>query len=315
MIQNIQAPIIYPESDGKPLSDNTKQFELITVIQGNIDSLVPDFVAGNLSWFPVEKQTNLNVAPDVMVVFGRPKGHRRSYRQWEEGNIPPQVTFEIASPSNTRQELEEKKLEFYNTYGVEEYYLYDPEKLHLMGWIRRGGELQPIVSMLGWVSPRLGIRFEMIDNDLKLFKPNGEAFATYRELTERARRAEALVVIERQRVEVERQRAETERQKAETERQRAQEAEAKATESEQLKQFEQQRADSERQRAREAEAKARESEQQKQFEHQRADSEQQRADSEQQRADSEQQRAREAEAKVAQLEAKLAQLGIDPNQL
>ena len=40
-IMHIQAPIIYPESDGKPLSDNTKQFELITVIQGNIDSLVP----------------------------------------------------------------------------------------------------------------------------------------------------------------------------------------------------------------------------------------------------------------------------------
>ena len=286
-IMHIQAPIIYPESDGKPLSDNTKQFELITVIQGNIDSLVPDFVAGNLSWFPVEKETTINVAPDVMVVFGRPKGHRRSYRQWEEGNIPPQVTFEIASPSNTRQELEQKKLEFYNTYGVEEYYLYDPDRLHLMGWIRRGEQLQPIVSMLGWVSPRLGIRFEMIDNDLKLFKPNGEVFATYRELTERARRAEARVEIERQRVEVERQ--------------RAQEAETRATESEQLKQFEQQRADNEQQRAREAEAKARESEQQKQFE--------------QQRADNEQQRAREAEAKIAQLEAKLAQLGIDPNQL
>ena len=179
-IMHIQAPIIYPESDGKPLSDNTKQFELITVIQGNIDSLVPDFVAGNLSWFPVEKETTINVAPDVMVVFGRPKGHRRSYRQWEEGNIPPQVTFEIASPSNTRQELEQKKLEFYNTYGVEEYYLYDPEKLHLKGWIRRGGQLQPIVSMLGWVSPRLGIRFEMIDNDLKLFKPMGK----YLQLTE-----------------------------------------------------------------------------------------------------------------------------------
>ena len=241
MIQHIQAPIIYPESDGKPLSDNTKQFELITVIQGNIDTIVLDFVAGNLSWFPVEMQTEINVAPDVMVVFGRPKGHRRSYRQWEEGNIPPQVTFEIASPSNSRQELEQKKLEFYNTYGVEEYYLYDPDRLHLMGWIRWGGELQPIVSMLGWVSPRLGIRFEMIDHDLKLFKPNGEAFATYRELTERARRAEALVEIERQRVELE-------RQQAETERQRAREAETKARESEQQKLFEQQR-------AREAEAK------------------------------------------------------------
>ena len=281
MIQQISAPpIIYPESDGKPLSDNTKQFELITVIQGNLDTLVPDFVAGNLSWFPIEKQTGINVAPDVMVVLGRPKGHRRSYRQWEEENIPPQVTFEIASPSNTRQELEGKKLEFYDTYGVQEYYLYDPDRLHLKGWIRQGKQLQPIVSMWGWVSPRLGIRFERIDNDLKLFKPNGEAFATYRELTERARRAEARAEIERQRAEL---------------------AEVRARESEQLKQFEQQRADSERQRAREAEAKARESEQLKQFE--------------QQRADSERQRAQEAEAKAAHLAAKLVELGINPDDL
>ena len=134
--------------------------------------------------------------------------------------------------------------------------------------------------MLGWVSPRLGIRFEMINNDLKLFKPNGEAFATYRELTERARRAEALVEIERQRAEL---------------------AEVRARESEQQKQFEQQRADSERQRAREAETKVRESEQQKQFE--------------QQRAEAEQQQAREAEAKAAQLAAKLKELGINPDEL
>ena len=33
-------------------------------------------------------------APDVMVVFGRPDGERRSYKQWEEDNLAPQVVFE-----------------------------------------------------------------------------------------------------------------------------------------------------------------------------------------------------------------------------
>ena len=82
MIQ--QAPIAaidYPESDGKPLSDNTKQFELITTLQGNLDVLVPDFVAGNLLWYPVEGRRDISKSPDVMVGGGRPKGHRRSYRQ------------------------------------------------------------------------------------------------------------------------------------------------------------------------------------------------------------------------------------------
>jgi Uma2 family endonuclease len=45
------------------------------------------------------------VAPDVMVVFGRPKGERRSYRQWQEGNIAPQVVFEILSSGNTLKEM------------------------------------------------------------------------------------------------------------------------------------------------------------------------------------------------------------------
>jgi len=36
--------IVYPESDGKPLSDNTKQFELITVIHGNMAISIPWFL-------------------------------------------------------------------------------------------------------------------------------------------------------------------------------------------------------------------------------------------------------------------------------
>ena len=75
-----------------------------------------------------------------MVVFDRPKGKRRSYRQWQEDNIPPQVVFEILSYSNDTKEME-RKLEFYDTYGVEEYYLYDPESFQLDGWLRQNNHL------------------------------------------------------------------------------------------------------------------------------------------------------------------------------
>ena len=67
-----------------------------------------------------------------MVVFGRSKGERGSYRQWEEGNIAPQVVFEIISPGNRRGEMF-KKLKFYERYGGEEYYLYNPENNDLTG--------------------------------------------------------------------------------------------------------------------------------------------------------------------------------------
>jgi len=172
--------IIYPESDGKPLADNTLQFRWIVTLKGGIDALFKDdpnvFVAGDLLWYPVQGQPKIVQAPDVMVAIGRPKSDRRSYKQWEEDDISPQVVFEIASKSNTVAELEGTKHDFYQRHGVEEYYLYDPERIVLKGWLRSQDKLEPIESMLGWVSPRLGIRFEIADGELQVFHPNGDRF-------------------------------------------------------------------------------------------------------------------------------------------
>jgi Uma2 family endonuclease len=180
--------VVYPESDGKPMADNTQQFRWILVIEQNIDWLFladPNvFVAGDLLWYPVEGNNSLSAAPDTMVVFGRPKGHRGSYQQWQEDNIAPQVVFEILSPSNTRREMD-RKLLFYNNYGVEEYYLYDPYGVELSGWCRsEDGWLDRIESMLGWVSPRLGIRFEM-GEELELYRPDGVPFFSFAEINQR----------------------------------------------------------------------------------------------------------------------------------
>jgi hypothetical protein len=153
------------------------------------------------------------MAPDVMVAFGRPKGDRGSYLQWEEGGITPQVVFEIRSPGNTIAVMT-RKFRFYERHGVEEYYLYDPDTEELSGWQRQGETLEEIGSMAGWVSPRLGVRFELMSGTLQLYRPDGERFATYVELMEQREQ-------ERQRAEQERQRAEREHQRAEQERQRA----------------------------------------------------------------------------------------------
>ncbi|NEQ86008.1 MAG: Uma2 family endonuclease, partial [Moorea sp. SIO2I5] len=164
MVQQLNSTtddILYPESDGKPLADNTLQFELITTIKYGLEAQFKDdpnvFVAGDLLWYPEPGQPKINQAPDVMVVVGRPKGHRRSYKTWVEDNMNPQVVFEIASLTNTIKELEEDKLKFYQNYEVEEYYLFDPNRTKLKGWLRSAEKLEPIPQMLGWVSPRLGI--------------------------------------------------------------------------------------------------------------------------------------------------------------
>jgi hypothetical protein len=44
------------------------------------------------------------------------------------------------------------------------------------------GNLREIPEMNGWVSPRLGVRFNLSGPELKLFGPDGQPFLTYQEL-------------------------------------------------------------------------------------------------------------------------------------
>ena len=186
--------IIYPDSDGQPMADNTEQFQWIVLLKENLECLFakdPDvFVGGDLLWYPVESHPEVRVAPDVMVALGRVKGKRGSYRQWQENNQPPQVVFEILSPGNTMKEMV-KKLKFYDHYGVEEYYIYNPETNDLAGFQRQNDELTIIEQITDWVSPRLGIRFELTPETLAVYYPDGRRFLTTVELAARAERAEA----------------------------------------------------------------------------------------------------------------------------
>lgn len=185
----VEEEVFYPESDGKPMADNTRQFRYIVMIQGGLDLLFRTdpqvFVAGDLLWYPVQGRRDISTAPDTLVVFGRPKGDRGSYKQWEEAGIPPQVVFEVLSPGNRPAAMQDK-LKFYEQYGVEEYYLYDPDDGMLDGWLRQGAALYPIPAMHGWISPRLGIRFELNNGELHIFSPDGRRFETFVEQGVRA---------------------------------------------------------------------------------------------------------------------------------
>ncbi len=213
--------IDYPDSDGNPMSDNTEQYRWIVMIKENLEIIFADnpnvFVAGDLLWYPV-RYTPKRMAPDVMVAFGRPKGRRGSYKQWQEENIPPQVTFEILSPSNKdRRGLEslEDKFNFYETYGIQEYYVYDPDDLVLQGWQYTNGRFLEIDMRSPWVSPLLQVRFEWQDGkELIMYRPNGQRFLSPVELD---KRAEAAI----QRADIAEQLAEQEKLLAEAAIQRA----------------------------------------------------------------------------------------------
>ncbi len=75
----VQAPIepqlFYPDSDGKPMADNTVQYRWIVRLVANLKYLFKGqtvFVAGDLLWYPqqVTVPPAPRQAPDAMVVFG-----------------------------------------------------------------------------------------------------------------------------------------------------------------------------------------------------------------------------------------------------
>ncbi|MFO0926944.1 MAG: Uma2 family endonuclease [Gemmataceae bacterium] len=204
-------PIVYPDSDGKPIGDNTRQTECIFLIYTNLSALFAPrpnvFVACSNLWYPVEGRPDIRIDPDVYVAFGRPKGHRGSYRQWEEDDVPLTVVFEVLSPGNSPQEMRAKQL-FYEEYGVEEYYVYDPDSNHLQVLVRHGDVLRRVRSMHDHVSPRLGIRFDLTGPEMVVYRPDGEPFRTFTEIRverdaalRRADEALRMALAERQRAE------------------------------------------------------------------------------------------------------------------
>jgi Uma2 family endonuclease len=208
---NLTEDRLYPEDDGNPMSESTEQYRWIVVLKENLELLLRDradvFIAADLAWYPVQVQTPPAPcqAPDVMVVFGRSRGARRSYLQWKEANVGPQVVFEILSASNkTRKGIEamDYKFQFYEQYGVEEYYIYDPDEFTLEGWQRRGNQLVEIARMGGWVSPRLGIRFDWQPRrELVLYDPSGRQFSSFVEQGQQVEQAQQQVEQERSRAE------------------------------------------------------------------------------------------------------------------
>jgi Uma2 family endonuclease len=191
--QSSSAAILYPESDGKPMADNTKQARWMVVLFGNLSALFAEvkdvFVAMNLFWYAVQGETEERTAPDVLVVFGRPKGERGSYQQWQEGGVPVTVAFEVRSPSNTADDEADAR-DFYDRYGVEEYYIYNPDTNRLRIYTRGVESLRRVWDAKAFVSPRLGIRFDLSGPELVVRYPDGRPFLTFEELEATRKAAE-----------------------------------------------------------------------------------------------------------------------------
>ena len=194
-VNTLTAPtaLEYPDDDGLPMADNSTQFRLITTIAGNLAGLYRDradvLVGGNMLWYAREGDPSERFAPDIFVVFGRPKGDRGSYKMWVENDVPMTVVFEILSPSNSWKEMTHKVI-FYSEYGAEEFYIYDPETNDLTVYIRGKMALRRVYEVDGFVSPRMRIEFDLSGGELVLRHADGRPFLTFEELE--AKREEAV---------------------------------------------------------------------------------------------------------------------------
>jgi len=200
------------------MAENTLQYEWIVKLKTNLEHLFRHesevFIAADLLWYPIEGRPDIRRAPDVMVVFGRPKGHRGSYLQWQEDNLAPQVVIEVLSPGNRPMEMSRKQL-FYHRYGVEEYCMIEPDPAApgVMAWQRVNDVLTPVEIDTHWESPRLGIKIGIENDELVVRDPKGEIFQTAEAI--RAQNEELLAQNQAQAEEIARLREELAQQKKE----------------------------------------------------------------------------------------------------
>jgi Uma2 family endonuclease len=176
------AVVHYPDSDGKPMADNTIQFRWIQMLYAHLAAQycaeADVFVAGDHLIYPTEGENKLRQAPDVYIAYGRPKGDRGSYKVWEEGGVFPQVIFEIWSLGNRYSEMQ-SKFAFYEKHGAEEYYILYPDfPMHAEAFRREGAKLVPVAEVNGHLSPRTGLRFGLVSEELTVYGANGRPLAT-----------------------------------------------------------------------------------------------------------------------------------------
>ena len=76
-----------PESDGNPMAESDYQRPYIAYGTEILNIFFADqsqvYVSGNLLIYYEEGNPNASIAPDVFVVFNRPKGKRTSYKVWQ----------------------------------------------------------------------------------------------------------------------------------------------------------------------------------------------------------------------------------------
>ena len=180
------AEIYYPDSDGKPMADDTWQMRTMIEQFGMLDTHYmhdPNtFVAVSLLLYYTEGEPADVVAPDIFVACGVPKGHRHWYKVWVEGKAPD-FALEVSSEESAEDNLG-RNMETYARIGIPEYCVYDPKGgLHSprLQLFRLSGGVPGAYERVKWSgdtggslavpSDSLGLELRFEDDRLRLWDP------------------------------------------------------------------------------------------------------------------------------------------------
>jgi hypothetical protein len=126
------------------------------------------------------------------------------------------------------------KFDFYEEYGVEEYYVYSPEKNHLRVYLRQDRVLRRVRPVEGFVSPRLGISFDLSGPELVILRPDGQPFLTVEQLDAARRDAKQQADQAEKRADQAKQQADQAKKQADQAKQEADQAKQRAARAIQL---------------------------------------------------------------------------------
>jgi Uma2 family endonuclease len=155
--------IEYPSSDGQPMAETGIHVQAIILLHQALEDFFRDrpdvFIASDMFWYWNPANAKDCTAPDVMVVPGVGCHHRRSFIAKFENSAVPAIVFEMASESTWEEDVG-YKYQLYQSLGVHEYVLFDPEDLHLGTQVQvyrlKGGNYHPVRQRNGTYESQLG---------------------------------------------------------------------------------------------------------------------------------------------------------------
>jgi Uma2 family endonuclease len=197
---NGKKEIYYPESDGKPMAETGIHVNLILDLYQTLTTFFRQrnetAVIADMMFYYEEGNPRKFIAPDVMVIHGVGNHLRRIFKLWEEKS--PDVVFEISSRATWRADLQ-KNFFLYETIGVKEYYIFDPEYDYLkdeplVAFHLKDGKFEEVKIKRGKIfSPALGLELVDTGETLRLFNPETRSFLpTMEELADEANKVKDL---------------------------------------------------------------------------------------------------------------------------